>query len=342
MPAEIPSPPELPVVLLTSELTAGSLAHARAHQDLRRVRRGADVELTPSDPAWRRRETVMLARCVAIARTARMRSAFSHVSAALIHGCPIWTPGSLTHVTQAVKPSSGRPADMVRHRSRIPDGEVTSVRGLNVTTLERTILDCVRTVHPRDGLVIADAGMRMLIRPDRRYRERYLPRIEELRERLLTRLEGPDLARGRRRARAVLRAADPYAESAAESVLRWIAISRGLPYPTTQYLVETRKGRFFCDMTWVTRRVYQDGSAAPSLVLHAEFDGEGKYGDDVRAARVVREEKVREDAIREVSGPMVRFMRPDLGNPDDVFARITAAFSRRYVLTLRSRPDLRG
>jgi hypothetical protein len=343
MSADIPAPPELPVVHLTSELTPARLAELKSTGDLRRVRRGAYVWIAASEPHWSRREKMMLARCVAIARTASLRYAFSHVSAALIHGCPIWTPVPVAHVAQAVKPSAGRPADVVRHLSRVFDSEVTSIRGLPVTTLERTILDCIRTLHPREGLVIADAGMRILIRPDRRHREAYAARIEELRQRLLSRLERPDMARGRRRAQAVLRAADPYAESAAESVLRWIAVSRGLPYPITQYRIETDQGLFYSDMAWLARREHREGSASLPVALHAEFDGVGKYGEDVPGAvKAVRAEKVREDSIREGSGPMVRFMRSALDDPDAVFTRLTARFSRSYVLSLRTRPDLCG
>jgi predicted transcriptional regulator of viral defense system len=343
MPADIPAPPELPVVYRTSELTPARLAELKSTGDLRRVRRGAYVQIAARDPRWRRRETMMLARCVAIARTASASYAFSHVSAALIHGCPIWTPEHAAHLTQTVTPSVRPGTDVRRHVSRVPADEVTRVRGLPVTTLERTVLDCIRNLHPRDGLVIADAAMRILIRPDRRHREAYAERIDELRNRLLARLERPDMARGRRRARAVLRAADPYAESAAESVLRWIAVSRGLPHPRTQYRIETHEGLFYSDMAWVFRRAYGDGSPGPALVLHAEFDGQGKYGADApRAIAAVRAEKVREDAIREVSGPMVRFMRPALDDPEAVFARLTKHVTRQYLLTLQANPDLHG
>src|SRR5690606_1898476 len=92
-------------------------------------------------------------------------------------------------------------------------------------------------------------------------------RTEPLRSRLLARIE--PRSRGAVQARAIIAATDPLAENAAESVVRWVAISRGMPRPLLQKRVDTGRGAAFTDMAW---RFQIDGR---KMWLHVEFDGTG-------------------------------------------------------------------
>lgn len=75
-------------------------------------------------------------------------------------------------------------------------------------------------------------------------------------------------------ARAIIAAADPLAETAPESVVRWIAISRGMPAPVLQMPVATSRGTVDTDLAW---RFQINGRL---VWLHVEFDGTGKYRRD--------------------------------------------------------------
>src|SRR5690606_1063502 len=109
-----------------------------------------------------------------------------------------------THLTQPTK-VGGRPAaEVVRHCAPMAASEVVRIEGLRVTSLDRTVLDCVTTMHPRDALVIADSALRMLVKPDRRDRAGGDRRAAEVRSRWLSLLNFRPGRRGAVRARAVL------------------------------------------------------------------------------------------------------------------------------------------
>ncbi|QAY64523.1 hypothetical protein ET495_16380 [Xylanimonas allomyrinae] len=231
---------------------------------------------------------------------------FSHESAATWWGWPTWTVPARTHVTQGTRRAGTAAADVARHFSRLPGGDVVERDGLLVTSRERTLVDVARTAHPLAGLVVADAAL-----ADGVDREAVLDRVAAL---------GP--VRGSRRARVVLDLADPGAESPWETWLRYLALRAGLPRPVTQHPIRTRLGTFRADIAW------------PEHGVLAEFDGRVKYTDGALGtgydgAQALFAEKRRTDAIVEATG-IVPFRATAQDRPDPTAARLLARFPRRF------------
>lgn len=338
-------PRTLPPIVRTCDV-GQEYVRARVRSGLLiRAGRGVYVEAVDGEPEWRERERIALARAMTAARTLTNGAVLSHATAALIHGCWIWKIDPTVHVTQPRRRNGRLSPDLVRHCGSLKPSDVTNVNGLAVTTLERTLLDCATTMHPRDALVIADSALRALVRPDRFNRDTCLPALDDVRERLLVALRTMS-KRGRRRARAVVAYSDPFAESPYETVLRWIAISRGLPRPVTQFRVATRKGVFFADLGWKLR--LEAGERRLERLVLGEFDGEIKYVPDSdgqgslqAASKVLVAEKQREDALREVPGTTIRrFDRRDLRDEAASFARLCEAFPPAVTATLQPVADL--
>ncbi|MFD1506024.1 hypothetical protein FE374_18505 [Georgenia yuyongxinii] len=272
-----PHCPDLPAVYFTRDYGERAIRAALKEGRLIQVRRGAYIEAMPGEAPWALRERLLLGRCVAVASQLSSGHVLSHTTAAQLHGCALWTMDDDVHVCQEARAANSRSPMLRRHSVPLSGADVTTISGLPVTTLERTIEDCALTLHPRDGLVVADSGLRILTRPDRWHRPDSLRRIREVRQQLQIRLVRRRGHRGIRTARAVLAHADPFAESAPESVLRWIALSRGLPMPVAQLRVETSRGVFFSDLGWILRELDGAGSVLRSITFHAEFDGRVKY-----------------------------------------------------------------
>jgi hypothetical protein len=270
-----------------------------------------------------------MAMCVAAAHRLSCEYAFSHATAALIHGCWLWRVDGLTHITQTARPSSVVAGGLKRHLGALPDADIAVVSGLRVTSLERTVEDCARTMHPRHALAVADSALRILARPDRRRREESARRMEEVRERILARLHRRVGVRGIVRARAVLGSADGFSESAGETDLRWVALTNGLPRPTCQMPVVAESGRYYADLGWRF-----EGSRGEPFTVVMEYDGAAKYdaGAGVGDGRILYAEKRREDAIRDVVSVFQRYGAADLRRPGVTFARMLRAFP----------PDVRG
>lgn len=331
-------------------MTRRSLRAALADGSLERIRPGAYLPTAPGQSRWQQRERRLLGRIAAVHRQFRSELVISHTSAALLHGLWVADIDEDVHVTQEMKSPGRRSLGVHRHHDALPADDITVVDGIRVTSIERTVIDCARSRHPREGLVIADSGMRALLRPNRFEPEQFTAATDQLRAELRDRLEsGPP--RGRRRARVVLEYADPLSESAPESMLRWIALAHGLPRPTVQMPVRTRLGTYYADMGWEVEVRQADGTVTIWLVL-LEYDGVVKYvpvdaadpSSEARAASdVVVAEKRREDAIRErPHTAMRRFEWADLADVYQAFERIRAAFPAGALPPLEPRADLLG
>lgn len=327
-----------------------ALRAALAEGSLERIRPGAYLPTAPAQSRWQQRERRSLGRIAAVHRQFSSDLVISHTSAALLHGLWVADIDEDVHVMQEVKAPGRRSLGVRRHHDALPADDVTVIDDMRVTSIERTVIDCARSRHPREGLVIADSGMRALLRPNRFEPEQFTDRTDQLRAELRDRLEsGPP--RGRRRARAVLEYADPLSESAPESMLRWIALARGLPRPTLQMPIHTRLGTYYADMGWEVEVRRPDGTVSIWLVL-LEYDGAVKYvtagsadaGPEVRAASdAVVAEKRREDAIRERPNIAIRrFEWADLADAYQAFERIRAAFPEGALPPLDPRADLLG
>ena len=246
----------------------------------RRVGRGAYLVRHTSPTAPTSRREVALAAIVGVHHRLSSPHWFSHGSAALLWGLPLWRTPASTHVLQRHTTGSRHDPAVRRHVGEPPPDERDRVVGLPVTSLERTALDCATTLSPLEALVVCDAALRAGADPDR---------IRDL----ATRRTG---RRGIVRARAVLELADPGAESPGETAARFVVLCDGLPAPQTQVAVSTRLGVYWADMGWESWRVL------------LEYDGQDKYDD--RSALIA--EKRRSDAIAEAGWRLLRVTRDDL------------------------------
>jgi len=316
-------PIELPEVHLAGELGRAELTDALRSELIARIRRGA-YAVAPSDvPAWQHRRMLTLARGIAVSRQLP-GCCLGGLSAAAMHELPIWREPERTYAFQDSHVRSGLPRDIVRSVAGLPEEDVVEIDGVRVSSLRRTMVDCARTLHPRDALVVVDGGIRQIIEPQRQRRTEDEERAEELRQELLARLTRG--MRHRVRATAVIRAAVPFAESAPESVIRWLAITRGMPTPVPQCEVSTPSGVVWTDLGWRRR----DGSW-----VHAEHDGMEKYrirgGTPEELSRALAKEKAREEAIVDATWPVrsdvVRFTYGQVRDERIVYPRLVAKFS---------------
>ena len=255
-------------------------------QEWRRAGRGAYV----SAPVLGDVRATALARIIGVHHRLRSAHVFSHVSAALLWGLPLWTVPVEVHVYQACRPGNGRDTSVRRHLGALDAATVAAVAGLPVTTLARTAVDCARSMSPLAGLVVMDGVLRAGI-----------PRDE------LLRLSHHDpTGRGMVRAREVTELGDGGAESPQESALRFVVLRAGLPRPETQVLIETRLGTFWADVGWEGWRT----------VL--EYDGRPKY----TSSEALVQEKRRHDALVEAGWRILRVTKEDLRTTGALVTRI--------------------
>jgi hypothetical protein len=96
----------------------------------------------------------------------------------------------------------------------------------------------------------------------------------------------------------------------------------GLPKPQLQVRILDTNGRLVArsDFGWLDRRTV------------GEFDGKIKYGRALEPGKsiedVVYEEKLREDAIRDLGWQVVRWTWADLKRPEIIRDRLLRAFAR--------------
>ena len=281
----------IPAVALARELPPGTPASHVRDASWTRVRPGAYVA-SPSGTKVTRGRTLALARIAAVHRQLRQPFVFSHESAALVWGLPLLSVPDRTHLVQAGRPGSSCAKDLVRHVHALADGHTTTHRGLPVTTLERTLVDCAMSLPARAGLVVVDAGLHVGAN---------LATCAQILEDLSPR-------RGSRIARAVLDHADDGAESPGESLLRYVLLRAGLPPPETQVNVPTRLGEYWGDVGWREWKVL------------AEYDGRAKYGG--RGSEPLVAEKRRQDAIEDEGWRVLRVVAEDLNDPAGLVRRV--------------------
>lgn len=291
-----------------------------------RVRRDALIEIPSTAPPFERDRRIHLGRAVAAHRRMQTTHVFALQTAALVHGLRVWQCPSTVAVIVRRDGAGNERGHVRRIRADIAPEDVTEVSGLPVTTLERTIVDCARYLHPRDALVPADHYLQVVTHADPADELRVEEEIAGVLARLRGRIDdlGPR-ARGVRQARAVLRWATPWAESAWETQMRWIVLTWGCRTVRCQVRVLTRTGTYRTDLGIpVGRRT--DGSV---IWLHIEFDGRGKYGYDANeTSEVVLKERRRQLAIERTGDLMVRFTAAEAWHPQPVVARIIEAFGR--------------
>lgn len=236
----------------------------------------------------------------------------SHMSAAVLHGLPLWHDQLQRVQLIRDRRGGGRSRRHVVVRGMPLDpADVVDIDGIAVTSLARTVVDLACQLPMQRSVAVGDAALRVLAARD--------PAGAGPAE-LVAAL---DRARGRtgsptaRRAIAFL---DARAESAGESVSRVVLHELGLPAPELQYEIVDENGIIVArtDFVWPDRRTV------------GEFDGQVKYSGvfGKTAEKVVLEEKRRENAIRRCGWEVARWTWPDLSRPDELGALLHGCFSR--------------
>ena len=267
-----------------------TLARRAGRGELVRLRRGSYLQ--PEDVATSveaRHHQLLVATVPLLASDAVL----SHLTAAVLHGLPVWPDAPLgrVHVT---RPAAGRGKSrgyVHQHTARLAPDDVTRVGGLLVTTLERTVVDLARALPVEQSVAAGDAALRC---------------GADL-ERLLEVLERGRGWPGLPMARRVVAFLDARSESAGESASRVVLHRLGLPPPDLQVLVVDE----------------QDGH----VIARCDFDGR-LLAPGQRVEDVVYEEKRREDAVRDCGQQVVRWGWADLRRPPALAARLVRAFSR--------------
>ncbi len=266
-----------------------------ADASLVRLRHGSFVDAA----SWQ--ELDARARHELLSRSVAARSGtpvvVSHASALCHWRTPDWGLDlSEVHVTRRDGRSGRAEAGVRQHRGRLDDDDVRTVRGTEVSSPERALLELGTVAGTEVTLVQAnDLLHRQLVTPES-LRARYDGGIERWPGSL-----GIDV---------MLRLADGRCESVAESRFYHLCWRYGLPRPRPQLKIFTDGGRLLArlDFAW------------PELGVWVEIDGLVKYvkylaqGESV--TDVVLREKKREDDVRRITDMRcLRVVWSDLERP---------------------------
>ncbi len=223
--------------------------------------------------------------------------ALSHHSALAIHGLSIFGGDDRVHLVRT-DAQRGRSDGVIQVHAPVSQTSVMMVDGLRVVSPAVAALQSAATFGVCAGLVAADSALH----------RRACAAVD-----LAEVLHQHNFGKGVRAARLVEALADGRIESAGESRARWVMRCCGLPDPVPQVLI--RGGFGFAarvDFLFADQRTI------------VEFDGMLKY----QRPEDLREEKRREDRLRNLGYEVVRLTWDDLAHPDRVRHLILAAFAR--------------
>ena len=232
--------------------------------------------------------------------------AASHVSAALLWGLPVsWNLVGKLHVETSSTLPEGYERGVVRHR--LSKDEIGWLEDLQVTSLLRTLFDCLVTLPFRDALAIADGYLRMTGESR-----------EELLSKMASRYSG---RRGVRRVLAICGYADGRAESGGESIARAAMIELGFEVPDLQVEfsdpVDSDRS-YRADFVWHL----DDGR-----MILGELDGMEKYQLDGNVVEVFANERKRESRLTATGCSVVRFGFGDVdGSSDARLSKLLEAY----------------
>lgn len=315
-------PPSLPALLTPDALPAVERLAVRQAQ-LLELRPGMYTTSNPEAAPGLARRDLVLARVAAAKSSLGTDYWFSHATAALLHGLWTYRLADRVHLTQLYPPQIRREDDswdhryrVTRHWTRLPHRDRDVVNGLPVTTLERTAVDCARSLGPAPALVVVDSAL-------------HNGADRAIIEQILRESRGK---RGVVQARRIFDLADDGAESPGESLVRLMMIEQGFPRPETQVPVETALGVKWVDVGW------------PEARVGIEFDGEIKYTDlaDGDPEGVQRRELSRHAAIEAEGWRLTRAAWPDVDQETLFLDRVHEAFAGRWHLLPRRRSLLSG
>ena len=262
---------------------------------LTQLRPGALVLASDWDALFAEGRLRTRARAVDARRRTRV-GAWSHATAAALHGLPLYRVSSnRASMTSFGEHPRRNGSDVTWHFAPLADDEVVEREGMRVTSLDRTVYDVIRTESLEAAVACFDAALRS-VGWDERENEYDRDAAEDLRARVRARVFANPGARGIVQARFVTRFADGRAQLPGESVSRLWMAQLGIRAPELQYRVALGRGRYaLLDFAW------------PDAGLWCEFDGEVKYNDgDLLRGRdrdgVLAAQDARERRIRAVTG----------------------------------------
>ena len=255
--------------------------------------------LTPIEQAWH------LIRSI---HDAQPHWVFCGETAALIHGMPVSYSRALPiHVADGPH-ARPRTSGVIAHHA-LPCDNPVLVNGIPVTSLARTLCDCLQALPFGDALAYADAALRVSKRS-----------IEELR----TSIEAlPLRPRGVRRAAGILGYADARSESWAESVVRATILSQGFALPELQVTLASP-----VDPTQ-TYRVDGIFTRIDGTCVVLEVDGVEKYVNEhmlhgKSTVRALADEQHREAELTLLGMPVLRISSNEAHDPNRMVAKLTA------------------
>ncbi|TFB70581.1 hypothetical protein E3O06_14065 [Cryobacterium glaciale] len=225
-----------------------------------------------------------LIRVRGAALTRRGQVVLCHQSAAVLWGLPMLV-GWPSDVHLLIERATGGRSDpgIRRHALGVDARDVTTIDGLSVTTIERTVVDLAATLDLKSAVALVDRAL---------YQDRFgrTPTLTT-KAALLATVERMLPFRGSRRARAIIQFATHLSGSPAESSSRVNMALSGFPEPELQHLFVVDGKERESDFYWLEI----DGVG--------ECDGKDKYfTPDYLAGRSPEQlhydEKLREDGIR--------------------------------------------
>ena len=281
--------------LLAAGTTAKELRASCERGELHVVQRGAYTPMVPAS----RTERHLLDIRAAVERLSD-DAVVSGVSAVVLHGLASWRlPVGRVHVLRPAASGARRGRLVQVHTARLEDDDVVEVDGIAVTSVARTVVDVARTLPFEQAVVIVDHALHrhLVTRP-------HLERV----------LDSSPRARGTSKARRAVAFAHPGAESPGESRSRVAMHRLGVDPPTPQWRVVDSGARVIArvDFGW------------PEHGVVGEFDGLIKYSRG-RGVEAVVAEKLREDAVRDTSLRVVRWIWPELDDFEQVARRLERA-----------------
>lgn len=298
-----------------SGISRKKLEALAASGDLVRVRRGFYATREVLAKATDDPSLAHTLKAAAVRAMSARDGAASHHSAARMHGMELLYPPEEDVVTITVPPGrqAGRhgAAGVVLHAAMLPEGHVTRLYGLPVTTAARTVADIARTSTFMQGVVVADSALRKKLT--------LKPQIQAVLEDC-QRWPGIDLAR------RVVEFADWAPESVLESCARVVFRQYGLPSPLLQAPLLGRDGKFAArvDFCW------------PEYGTVAEADGMAKY----KAQASLDDKYHRDTRIQDVGWEVVHFSWKELfSDPAVIIGRVRAAFERGLEPSARKRRE---
>jgi hypothetical protein len=293
-------------------LTRTLLDQGYDHEDLRRlqragelvrIRRGAYALRDGSDLALEERH-----RRVVLATAPQLLdgAVLSHGSAAVLHGLPVW-PAAVerVHVTRNRRGGGIKRGVVQVHGAPLAAPEIVLIDNMPVTSLCRTVLDLARALPMTQAVAAGDRALALGL----------------TRHALVAGLVAMSRWPGIRGARRTVEFLDLQSESAGESASR-VRLMEGLPRPEPQREIFGPNGRLIArvDFYWEEQKTV------------GEFDGKIKYGRLLKPGKriedVIFEEKVREDAVRDLGLQVVRWLWTDLYRAGVLRERVLRAFAR--------------